>query len=855
MTNHDAENESATASRRLGVASRGVAVLALAALLLLVTSAEDREAGRGPGARVGSAAAPLSAYAGALNPGTPRHSAPVGAAGRSTPRGGRRADAPQTAPRTVLVAFRPGTSAPAVRRAVAIVHARDLQVIGAQTHVLRLADPAVATAVATLRRLQQVRYAEPDYVMRASGVRVPSDAGFGLLWGSLNSGQVVQGVAGVVGADDRAALAWGVSTGSSGVVIGEVDTGVDYTHPDLAANVWVNPGGVGGCAAGTRGYNVVAGSCNPMDDDTVYGGHGTHVAGIMGAVGNNGIGVAGVNWSTTILPVKWLDANASGSTSQLISALDWLVRAKQAGVNVRVINDSATFVGTAYSQALSDEIDLLGQNNILFVTAAGNTGQDNDNPAYTRYPCGYDRPSEICVTATDQNDQLPSWANWGATTVDLGAPGQNIYSTLRNNTYGYINGGSMAAAQVSGAAALILSTGDQTTTNLKNDILTNTDPTPALTGKTRTGGRLNICKAIPTCLEPSVTSVGPAAGSTGVTGGADAYAVFNEAMDHASTAAAFTLVRASDNTPVAGSVVWFGDRLPIFVPSSALAPSTLYTARISTAATDQSGTHLPTPSSWQFTTAPGPALTAFGPADGATGVYPASSVYAVFNSPMNQAATQPAFSLVQTGTGTPVSGSFSWFGPKALIFTPSGDLGTGVQYTATISTAARDANGNAPGASARWRFTTINQPVIDQVSPAAGATGVGTGGVVYAIFSESMDHQSTAAAFTLRRTSDGAPVAGSVVWFGDRLPILVPSQALAPNTAYVASIAAGPTDQSGRHLANPMTWSFTTGPSAGAKLARSSSTAARGSLAAPPSASTVQLVQRLRRFAPSLGRR
>ena len=90
---------------------------------------------------------------------------------------------------------------------------------------------------------------------------------------------------------------------------------MDYTHPDLAANVWVNPGGVGGCAAGTRGYNVVAGSCNPMDDDTVYGGHGTHVAGIMGAVGNNGIGVAGVNWSTSILPVKWLDPNASGSTS------------------------------------------------------------------------------------------------------------------------------------------------------------------------------------------------------------------------------------------------------------------------------------------------------------------------------------------------------------------------------------------------------------------------------------------------------------------------------------------------------------------------------------------------------------
>jgi hypothetical protein len=309
-----------------------------------------------------------------------------------------------------------------------------------------------------------------------------------------------------------------------------------------------------------------------------------------------------VNWSTTILPVKWLDSSATGSTSQLISALDWLVQAKAAGVNVRVVNDSATFVGTAYSQALSDEIDLLGSDNILFVTAAGNTGQDNDNPAFTRYPCGYDRPSEICVTATDQNDQLPSWANWGATKVDLGAPGESIYSTLRNGTYGYINGGSMAAAQVSGAAALILSTGDLSTTNLQADILNNTDPIPALTGKTRTGGRLNICKAIPTCLEPVVTSLAPGNGTGGVSGGAAVYAVFNEPMDHASTATAFTLVRTSDGTNVAGSIVWFGDRLPIFLPAQALAPATTYAATISAGPTDQSGRPLANPTTWSFTT-------------------------------------------------------------------------------------------------------------------------------------------------------------------------------------------------------------------------------------------------------------
>src|SRR5207244_5543762 len=164
--------------------------------------------------------------------------------------------------------------------------------------------------------------------------------------------------------------------------------------------------------------------CDPMEARTRYGGHGTDVAGIMGAVGNNLIGVSGVNWTTSILPVKFLDSKGSGSTSRLIAALEWLIQAKQAGVNVRVVNDSATFVGTAYSQALSDEIDKLGANDILFVTAAGNTGDNNDDPSLRRYPCGYDRPNEICVAASDQKDRLPSWANYGPNTVDLAAPGR-----------------------------------------------------------------------------------------------------------------------------------------------------------------------------------------------------------------------------------------------------------------------------------------------------------------------------------------------------------------------------------------------------------------------------------------------
>ena len=188
--------------------------------------------------------------------------------------------------------------------------------------------------------------------------------------------------------------------------------------------------------------------CNPLDEEPSgtgsYGGHGTHVAGIMGAVGNNGQGVAGMNWQTTILPVKWLSsAGGANSTENLVKALETVVAAKKSGVNIRVVNDSPTFVGTPYSQALSEEIDVLAENNILFVTAAGNTGENIDAQKGVRYPCGYDgplsgpkgepphpRPNEICVTATDNNDKLPSWADYGKATVDLAAPGVSIDSTL-----------------------------------------------------------------------------------------------------------------------------------------------------------------------------------------------------------------------------------------------------------------------------------------------------------------------------------------------------------------------------------------------------------------------------------------
>ncbi len=467
----------------------------------------------------------------------------------------------------VLIAFRPGVSATrqlAIERAVGTRSARTLgPAVAPAKHLragrppatgpilLRVSSSGVLAAVRELRSDPRVAYAEPDYLMHASAT--PNDPSFVLQWAANNTGQSiptqnaeeVQGppANGTPGADDRALAAWGVSTGSRSIVIGETDTGVNYNHADLASNVWTNPGGIGGCAAGTRGYNVLTSTCEPMDDDTAYGGHGTHVAGIMGASGNNGVGVAGMNSQTSILPVKWLNSSASGSTSGLIAALQWLVTAKQAGVNVRVVNDSATFVGTAYSQALSEEIDTLGANNILFVTAAGNTGNNNDEEAVRRYPCGYDRPNEICATASDNNDKLPSWANYGPHTVDLAAPGVSIYSTLRNGGYGYLSGGSMASPQVAGAAALILSVSPSlTASSLKADILENVDKLPSLAGKVITGGRLNVCKALPGCA----TSAPPLTfGKTSIGASSDTFLANRKRVNHYALTAPGSLSKLS----------------------------------------------------------------------------------------------------------------------------------------------------------------------------------------------------------------------------------------------------------------------------------------------------------------------
>jgi hypothetical protein len=398
----------------------------------------------------------------------------------------------------VLVGFKAGTSSTDIAAAARSVGGTDARTLGAGTHHFQVRGGSVGNAIATLKQRASVRYAEPNYLLHTS--LVPNDASYGQLWAMHNTGQVVNGTAGTPGADIRAEPAWTQTTGSPTVVVGDVDTGIDYTHPDLAANVWSNPGGIGGCAAGTHGYNAITASCDPMDDNN----HGSHTAGTIGAVGNNGIGVAGVNWTTQIMGLKFLDASGSGTTANAITAIDFAVQAKIAGINLRALNNS--WGGGGFSQALLDEINKAGANGILFVVAAGNSAVNVDQSSRTaHYPCSYGAATEVCVAATDQNDSLASFSNYGPVSVHLGAPGTNILSTVIGASYAYFDGTSMATPHVTGAAALLLSAPGQgalTVSQVKSAILNSVDPDPALAGLTVTGGRLNLCKLIPGCGTP-----------------------------------------------------------------------------------------------------------------------------------------------------------------------------------------------------------------------------------------------------------------------------------------------------------------------------------------------------------------
>jgi serine protease len=363
--------------------------------------------------------------------------------------------------------------------------------------------------VKTLPRLEGEIYREDNFLVFLH--RIPNDTDFAKLWGLRNVGQVIQTYTGIPGADVRAEYAWDLTTGGCCVVVGVIDTGVDYSHPDLASNMWRNPGGTGdpNCGAGTHGFNGINSTCDPMDN---YG-HGTHIAGTIGAGGNNHLGVTGVNWKTQIMALKFLDG-ASGDVADAIKTITFAVKARtaQKPADVRVL--SMSWGSNTFSQALLDVIKDPSAKDILFVASAGNDGANNDTtPMYpANYATAYNVPNLIAVAGTNNRDQLHGGSNYGKTSVHLGAPGVDIYSTSPKKKYKFATGTSMAVPHVSGGAVLILSAGTLTTAQLKARILGTVDRINSLYGKTLTGGRLNLCRALGKCSDFSIAVRPPSAG-------------------------------------------------------------------------------------------------------------------------------------------------------------------------------------------------------------------------------------------------------------------------------------------------------------------------------------------------------
>ena len=374
----------------------------------------------------------------------------------------------------------------------------------------------VETLLAFLRAQPGIVFAEPNYVLSATAA--PDDPEFPSLWGLLNIGQAIAGVAGTPGADIAASDAWEISTGAPAVAVGVLDSGIDYSHPDLAPNVWSAPSSfsvtIGGsvihCPAGSHGFNAITDTCDPMDDQ----GHGTHVSGTIGAKGNNGIGIAGVNWTTSIIAAKMLDSSLGGTIADAIDAIDFMVQTKAAfggaGANIRVLNNS--WGGTAPSVALETAIATAAAHDMLVVAAAGNRNADIDITPF--YPASYTLGNVLAVASTTNQDLRSSFSSYGAVSVDAAAPGSDILSTLPGGGYGYLSGTSMATPHVAGAAALVLSVCALDTPALKTALMSTVDPIPALTGLVATGGRLNVNRAVRTCGTSSIPAAPKALAAT-----------------------------------------------------------------------------------------------------------------------------------------------------------------------------------------------------------------------------------------------------------------------------------------------------------------------------------------------------
>ena len=391
----------------------------------------------------------------------------------------------------LLVKYKNGTASAAARLTNAEMGAsvvEEFPEIGWQ-RVKIPANLSFDKALSLYKSSAEVEYVQPNYYYHL--LNTPNDSQFGSLYGMQKI---------------SALSAWDLTTGSSAVVVADIDTGLRYNHQDLSANAWRNPGETAnngidddgnGFIDDYYGYDFFYNDSDPIDD---AGGHGTHTAGTIGAVGNNSIGVAGVNWNVKIMAIKIYSPNGADSTSSmLVNAYNYIRMMKNRGVNIRVTNNSYGGCNEAcgYDQATKDALDAMGNAGILNVFAAGNSNQNNETKPF--YPASYTSPSVLAVSASDQNDNKASFSSYGATSVDVAAPGVNILSTYASSdtSYASLSGTSMATPHTAGAAALLSAYNPNlSAASLKATLMNNVDVLPQWNGIVKTGGRINVDRAM-----------------------------------------------------------------------------------------------------------------------------------------------------------------------------------------------------------------------------------------------------------------------------------------------------------------------------------------------------------------------
>ena len=380
-------------------------------------------------------------------------------------------------------------------------------------YVVKISDDSkLQAAMMALSSEPAIQYSEPNYIYTTQDQdgsqpsdpvsNLPNDTDFSKLWGLNNVGQADSaGQVGTAGSDIEVAPLWQAGiTGDKRVVVAVIDTGIDHLHPDLADNIFTNAGEIAGnnidddkngFVDDVHGYNFEARNANARDDHD----HGSHCAGTIGGVGNNGVGVAGVAWNVTLMPIKFLSASGSGSLQGAVESINY---ARMMKVNVM----SNSWGGGGFSQTLKDAIEATKEAGIVFVAAAGNDSSNND--ASPAYPASYDISNIISVAATDNRDNIARFSNYGAAKVHVAAPGVKIYSTTKNGGYNSFSGTSMATPHVSGIVALMLSAHPEWTyEEIKNRLIQTSEPVRGLRRKVVAKGRVNAYNAMNGIIPPS----------------------------------------------------------------------------------------------------------------------------------------------------------------------------------------------------------------------------------------------------------------------------------------------------------------------------------------------------------------